>query len=90
MYYNYVIQSKKDRKLYTGCTNDLQKRLERHNKGLIASTKNRRPLKVIYYEACINKKDVFQREKFLKTGMGKRYIKNRIKKFLIGNEGTKT
>ncbi len=74
--------------MYTSCTNDLRKRLEKHNKGLITSTKNRLPFKVVYHEVCINKYDAFQREKFLKSGMGKRYIKNRIKKFLIGNEGT--
>lgn len=87
MYYNYIIQSLKDKDFYTGCTNDLKERFEKHNKGLISSTKNRGPFKIIYYEACINKEDAFQREKYLKTGMGKRYIQNRIKKFLIGNEG---
>lgn len=82
-YYVYLLQSQKDNKLYTGCTNDLQKRFKQHNKGEVFSTKNRGPFKLIYYEACINKSDAFAREKYLKTGMGKRYLKNRLKRFLV-------
>ena len=84
MYYNYVLQSSKDKNFYTGRTNNLVKRIEKHNKGFIPSTKNRRPLKLLYCEMCINKGDAFRREKFLKTGMGKKYIKNKLKKFLTG------
>lgn len=82
MYYTYVLQSKKDNKWYTGSTCDLRKRFNEHNLGLSTSTKNRGPFKLIYYEACINQKDAFTREKYLKTGMGKRYLKNRLKRFL--------
>lgn len=46
------------------------------------ATKNRGPFELIYYEACKNKTDAFVREKYLKTGMGKRYVKNRLKRFL--------
>lgn len=48
------------------------------------STKNRRPLKLIYYEACHNQNDALKREKYLKTTYGKRYIKNRLKEYLTG------
>ena len=82
MVYTYVIQSKKDRKWYTGCTHDLQKRFKQHNDNDIPSTKSRAPFNVIYYEACINKQDAFEREKYLKSGPGKRYLKNRLKRFL--------
>jgi putative endonuclease len=82
-YYVYLLQSRKDNKLYTGCTNDLRKRFKQHNDGEVFSTKNRGPFKLIYYEACINKSDAFAREKYLKTGMGKRYLKNRLKRFLV-------
>jgi len=82
-YYVYLIQSKKDNKWYTGCTNDLRKRFKQHNDNEVYSTKNRGPFKLIYYEACANKHDSFVREKYLKTGMGKRYLKNRLKRFLI-------
>ena len=82
MFYTYVLQSKKDNKWYTGSTNDLRKRFNGHNMGKVESTKRRGPFKLIYYEACLNEQDARAREKYLKSGMGKRYIKNRIKRFL--------
>ena len=66
-YYIYVLKSKKDNKMYTGYTKDLKLRFEQHNKGLVDSTKNRQPLKLIYYEACLNQQDATHREKYLKT-----------------------
>lgn len=77
-FYTYVLKSRKDGKLYTGCTSALQERLEQHNNGLVYSTRHRRPLELIYFEACLGKDDAFRRERYLKTGMGKRYIRNRI------------
>ena len=82
MFYTYVLQSKKDGKWYTGTTNDLRKRFKEHNTGLSLSTKNRGPFDIIYYEACFNQQDAYTREKYLKSGMGKRYLKNRLKRFL--------
>ena len=82
MYYTYVIQSDKDGRLYTGYTSDLQKRLDEHNSGKVSSTKSRGNFELIYYEACLNQQDATAREKYLKTGMGKRYLKNRLKRFL--------
>ena len=84
MYYVYVLQSKKDGNLYVGYTADLLKRIGHHNKGTVESTKNRRPLELIYYEACIKLRDALHREKYLKTAYGKRYIKNRLKGYLSG------
>jgi putative endonuclease len=82
MVYTYVMQSEKDKKWYTGSTNDLRKRFKQHNLGQIKSTKGRGPFIIIYYEACVNDHDARIREKYLKTGMGKRYLKNRMKRFL--------
>ena len=82
MYYTYVIHSEKDGRFYTGFTRDLRNRLEEHNMGRVASTKNRGPFVLIYYEACLNEQDATAREKYLKSGMGKRYLKNRLKRFL--------
>lgn len=82
MHYVYVIKSSKDGKLYTGCTEDLRKRILEHNNGKVISTKERGPFIMIYYEASLDKVDAFAREKYLKTGMGKRYLKNRLKRFL--------
>ena len=82
MWYTYIIKSKKDGLWYTGITDDLRKRLSDHNVGKVPSTKNRRSFDLIYYEACVNQQDAAAREKYLKSGMGKRYLKNRLKRFL--------
>lgn len=82
MYYTYIIKSKKDGRMYTGFSSDLRKRLLRHNKGMSTYTKGRGPFELIYYEACLNEGDAKLRELYLKSGMGKRYISNRIKRFL--------
>ncbi len=84
MRYVYVLQSQKDGKNYVGYTKNLKLRFEQHNNGLVPSTKNRRPLVLIYYEACLNQQDATKREKYLKTVHGKRYIKSRLKSYLIG------
>jgi putative endonuclease len=84
MFYVYVLISEKDKKFYTGCTSKLRERIEEHNNGLVLSTKNRKPLKLIYYEACLAREDAFIREKYLKTTMGKRYLRNRLKRSLTG------
>ena len=82
MHYVYVIKSNKDGKFYTGCTEDLRKRFREHNGSKVNSTKGRGPFDLIYYEASLDASDAFAREKYLKTGMGKRYLKNRLKRFL--------
>ncbi len=82
MYYTYVIKSKKDSKWYTGFTSDLRKRFSDHNAGKVSATRNRRPFELIYYEACCSSQDATAREKYLKSGMGKRFLKNRLKRFL--------
>jgi len=82
MYYTYVIQSERDERFYTGFTSDLQNRFNEHNSGKVCSTKNRGPFRLIYFEACLNQQDATAREKYLKSGMGKRYLKNRLMRFL--------
>ncbi|MFQ6082945.1 MAG: GIY-YIG nuclease family protein [Candidatus Aminicenantia bacterium] len=82
MYYTYVLISTKDGKFYTGTTRNLKKRFEEHNKGIVHSTKHRKPFDLIYYEACLCIEDAFRREKYLKSGKGKRYLRNRLKKSL--------
>ena len=86
MYYVYVLQSGKDRRFYVGYALELRKRLELHNEGRVESTKNRRPLQLVYYEACISQRDALHRERYLKTAYGKRYIKNRLRTYLDGNK----
>lgn len=83
-YYVYILQSKKDGKFYTGYTKNLKLRFEQHQKGLVESTKNRQPLKLIYSEACLNQQDATHREKYLKSYHGKMFIRNRLKSYLTG------
>lgn len=82
MHYVYILQSTKDTNLYIGCTNDLKKRLLLHNDGEVPSTKNRKPLKLIYYEAFLNQKDAFGREQWLKTGWGHNQIAKILNNYL--------
>ncbi|OGL25925.1 excinuclease ABC subunit C [Candidatus Saccharibacteria bacterium RIFCSPHIGHO2_01_FULL_49_21] len=77
-YFTYVLRSKKDGKLYTGYTHQLRKRLEEHNQGLNRSTKGRGPFELIYFEGCLSEGEALKREKQLKSGHGKRYLKNRL------------
>ncbi len=84
LYYTYVLLSKKDNKFYTGYTKNLNLRFKQHDKGEIRSTINRRPLKLIYYEACLNQQDATKREKYLKTYLGKLFIHKRLKSYLTG------
>ena len=81
-WYVYVLKSQTSKMWYTRFTSDLRKRFNQHVKGESTWTKNRGPWKIIYYEMCLNKEDARSREKYLKTGMGKRYLKNRLKSFL--------
>jgi len=82
VYYVYVLKSKRDGKFYVGYTENIMKRMELHNAGKIESTKWRRPFELIYYEASLSKEDAVCREKYLKTSYGKRYILNRLKRYL--------
>ena len=82
IWYVYVLMSTKNNRCYTGMTNDLRKRFKEHNNAKSKYTKDRGPYKLIYYEASVNQADTRSRELYLKSGMGKRYIKNRLKRFL--------
>jgi putative endonuclease len=84
MYYVYVLKSDKDNKNYVGYTKNLKLRFEQHKKGKVKSTKNRKPLKLIYYEVCLNQQDATHREKYLKTYHGKMFLRNRLKSYLTG------
>ena len=76
--------SQNDGNFYVGYTKNVQNRLEEHNNGRVSSTKGRRPMKLIYWEGCIDQNDATRREKYLKTSWGKRYIKGRVKDYLSG------
>ncbi|QSS96411.1 GIY-YIG nuclease family protein [Psychroflexus sp. ALD_RP9] len=83
-FYVYILQSETDGKNYAGYTQDLNLRFEQHNKGYVESTKQRRPLKMIYFEACLSQNDALRREKYFKTHYGKMFLKNRLKSYFTG------
>jgi len=78
MYYTYVLRSNKDGNLYIGYTNDLIRRIRKHNEAKVESTRVRLPVILIYYEACLDKEKAIKREKYLKSGFGRKYLKSRI------------
>ena len=82
MNYTYVLLSKRDGRFYTGSTTDLRARVRSHAAGRVRSTASRAPLVLIYYEACVDLDDARRRERFLKTGKGKRYLNNRLTGYL--------
>ena len=90
MYYTYVLQSMKDMGFYTGLSKELKLRFEQHNKGLVESTRHRRPFRLIYYEACLDENDAKKREKYLKTFHGKTFLRKRLKSYLTGPALIKT
>ena len=77
-YYVYILKSLKDGKNYAGYTTNLELRFEQHEKGQVDSTKHRRPLMLIYFEACLTQADALKREKYFKTHYGKMFLKNRL------------
>jgi len=83
-HYVYVLLSGKDKGFYTGYSKDLQGRFEEHVKGRVDATKDRRPLQIVYSEACLDTKDAHRRERYLKTHHGKMFLHNRLKLYLTG------
>ena len=84
MYFTYVLRSRKDKMFYSEFIEDLEQRLDKHSKGAVQSTKNRRPLYLIYYEACIKKDDAIRREKYFKTHYRKMFLHKRLNSYLAG------
>jgi len=81
-FYVYILYSLKDSKLYIGFTNNLKKRLTEHANNKVEATKNRTLLKLIHYEYFINRVDAEAREKFLKSGYGRKQFKEILKQTL--------
>ena len=85
MYYVYILQGKRDNSIYVGYTPDLRKRVQEHTKGHVLSTKNIRPIELVYYEAYKAKSDAIKREQALKLHKkALAQLKVRISQSLIG------
>ncbi len=89
MYFVYILQSRKNGKLYKGFTGDLKRRMKEHKTGRSDFTKNSGPWELIYYECFLNKFDAQNEEKFLKSGQGKQRIKFLLENILNQRRGTK-
>lgn len=85
MYYVYVLYSTKDSKLYIGSTGDLRQRIVAHNQGQVSSTKHRRPMRLICYEAYLEKTEAQRRERYLKSSNGHRDLKKRLNILMVGS-----
>lgn len=77
MYYVYILKCA-DGKPYTGCTENIEERLERHSNGHVPATENRRPLELAQYIAFQDKYKAFAFEKYLKSGSGRAFIKKHL------------
>ena len=84
MYHVYILESIKYNKLYTGFSDDLESRLKKHNSGSVRSTKAYKPYKIIYTECHQDKTSARKRELFLKSGQGRKWIKENIDKWRGG------
>jgi len=76
MYYTYAIKSKIKKYIYVGITNNPERRIKEHCQGYEKTTKPYKPFKTILIEKYINRSEARKREKFLKSGFGKEYLKN--------------
>lgn len=80
-FYTYVLKSTIDGENYIGYSHNLEKRIKEHELGYNFSTSFRRPFLLIYYEACLCEKDAKQREKYLKSTAGRRFLAKRLRNF---------
>lgn len=78
MFYVYVLQSLKNNRFYIGCTNDLFRRLREHNEGRSKYTKSTRPFKLVHHEPFKDLKLARKRERLLKGGQGREWLKNKF------------
>jgi putative endonuclease len=76
MFYVSVLKSLVDKRLYKGLTKDLNKRVKEHNSGWTRSTKAYRPWKLVYFERFQTLHEAREREKYLKSGIGREFLKN--------------
>lgn len=82
MYYVYVLYSRIYDRLYTGFSSKLTNRIKEHKTGRTFAGSKLKDFELVYYEACLSKKDAQTREKQLKTGFGRGYLRKRLKNYL--------
>jgi len=90
MQYVYVLRSLKDSGFYVGYSVNLRKRIQEHKKGFSFATSFRGPWRLIYYEAYLNQEDALGRERYLKSGSGRRFLKAQLRHYLAGRASHET
>ncbi len=79
MWFAYALQSCRDGGLYIGMTSDIERRIKEHNGGYNQSTRSRVPFTLIYSEQCASRGEAREREKYLKSGQGRNFLKSQMK-----------
>jgi len=82
MHYVYVLRSARDDGLYIGYSANLRRRFMQHSEGTARATAHRRPWTLIYYEAYLDLIDALGRERYLKSGAGRRFLKTQLTHYL--------
>ena len=89
MFYVYVLHSMKDNGFYIGFSTNLRARLRQHQNGESFATSYRGPWKLIYYEAYLNQEDALGREKYLKSGAGRRFLRAQLRHYFLQEPATR-
>ncbi|MFL6599387.1 MAG: GIY-YIG nuclease family protein [Chthoniobacterales bacterium] len=89
MHYVYVLRPVRDDRLYVDYSSNLQRRLQQYSQATSFATSHRGPWKLIYYEAYLERSDAPGREKYLKSGAGRRFLRAQLKNYVIGHPSKK-
>ena len=81
MFYVYLLHSVRDSGLYIGYSADPRRRLSEHKEGASRATRYRGPWNLIYYEAYIEETDAVGRERYLKSGGGRRLLRSQLRNY---------
>ena len=82
VFYVYVLRSESDSGFYIGFSTNLRARLRQHQEGESRATSHRGPWELVYYEAYLNQEDALGRERYLKSGSGRRFLKTQLRHYL--------
>ena len=83
VFYVYVLRSESDSGFYMSFSTNLRARLRQHQAGESFATSHRGPWKLIYYEAYLNREDAVGREKYLKSGSRRRFLRAQLRYYLL-------
>ena len=81
-YFVYILQSRTDKKLYVGCSNNLERRINDHNNGKVIATKSRKPFDLVHFEKFENKSEAFNRERYLKSLWSSRFKQKILRNYV--------